>query len=91
MFSTSTFNLISIKGNIVASVAMTGLYVGYSIGIILVIALGLLALGFVWKLIKSKVLGFDRSGMIGGYYYWKKPYKGYHRFHSQQWNMEHME
>jgi len=44
----------------------------------------------VWNWgIRVMSVGFDRSGRIGGFYYWKTPYKGYNRFRSQKWNEEH--
>jgi hypothetical protein len=32
----------------------------------------------------------DQSYSLGGYYLRNLPYKGYHRFRSKKWNMEHM-
>ena len=32
----------------------------------------------------------DQSYSLGGYYLRSVPYKGYHRFRSKKWNMEHM-
>jgi len=31
----------------------------------------------------------DKSLEIGGYYFRNTPYKGYNRFRSKKWNMEH--
>jgi len=52
---------------------------------IIVIMVGILIFREGWHIIK----GLDRSGRIGGFYYWRTPYKGYKRFRSQRWNLEH--
>jgi len=44
------------------------------------------AVGVAW----TKGIFSDRSLKIGGFYVRDLPYKGYKRFRSEKWNMEHM-
>jgi len=54
------------------------------IGNVLTLGIGYLVFKFGWDR-----LIHDQSLMIGGYYLRNTPYKGYNRFKSQKWNMEH--
>lgn len=56
------------------------------IGTILTIGVGVLVFNAGWQRLRN----FDMSGRIGGFYYARTPWRGYKRFRSQQWNMEHM-
>jgi len=47
------------------------------------VTVGYLVYKFGWRLIN------DQSLMIGGFYVRNTPYKGYNRFRSKKWNMEH--
>lgn len=66
---------------------------------------GIISLGtnqfLIWSFLISLVLALflilwgvyktmDMSGRIGGFYYARTPWRGYNRFRSQKWNMEHM-
>jgi len=53
---------------------------------VLVVAGGYLVFRYGWK-----TLGGDMSLNVGGFYPFNTPFKGYHRFRSQKWNMQHME
>lgn len=81
--TTETLNTLFLNG---------GTLLAFSIGTILLGLVGLLGLGFgIDKLMRYITgNGFDRSGQIGGFYYWNTPYKGYNRWRSRTWNMEHM-
>jgi len=48
----------------------------------------LMGLGFGLSRLIVWVTG-DESARVGGFYVARTPYKGYKRFHSQEWNMEH--
>ena len=54
------------------------------VGIGLAFTLGHYVVDFIYNAIH------DRSFRIGGFYVRDVPFKGYNRFRSQQWNMEHM-
>lgn len=56
----------------------------YIVGAFLVIALGVLIFKIGWGWLH------DQSYSIGGFYLHNLPYKGYKRFRSRKWNMEHM-
>lgn len=56
----------------------------YIVGACLVIALGVLIFKIGWGWLN------DKSYSLGGYYLHNLPYKGYKRFRSKKWNMEHM-
>jgi hypothetical protein len=59
-----------------------------SIPLILAVSSGLIALSMaVWFVVSWLS---DNSFSIGGYYMHDLPYKGYNRFRSKEWNMEHM-
>jgi len=47
------------------------------------------AISHLQKYITGNAFG-DESLRIGGFYLRKLPYKGYKRFHSQEWNLKHM-
>lgn len=47
------------------------------------VSIGYLVYTYGWRLIN------DKSLMIGGFYLRNTPYKGYNRFRSRKWNMEH--
>ena len=49
------------------------------------IAVGVFLIKWGWANLKR----FDMSGRIGGFYYARTPYRGYNRWRSQKWNMEH--
>lgn len=87
MFSTSTSLIESL--NLIRDVgkAVTIIFISS----VLTVIAGLAALGWAIGRIKRHItsIGWDRSGRIGGFYYWRKPWKGYHRFHSRKWNADH--
>jgi len=56
----------------------------YIVGAFLVIAVGVLIFKIGWGWLH------DQSYSIGGFYLHNLPYKGYKRFRSRKWNMEHM-
>jgi len=56
---------------------------------VLATALGIGIAYLVFRFGWSK-LGGDMSYSIGGFYLFNTPFKGYHRFRSRKWNMEHM-
>jgi len=58
------------------------------LGAVLVIGVGYLVFRKGWKRIKE--IASDRSIKVGGYYLRNVPFKGYHRFRSEKWNLEHM-
>jgi len=55
-------------------------------GIVLGIAVGVFLVKWGYT---HLIHNFDYSIKIGGYYPLKTPYKGYNRFKSESWNMEH--
>lgn len=68
-----------------------GTILGIGLAAILIGLASLFGLAFgITKLIKY-ITGpsWDRSGQIMGFYYAKTPYKGYNRWRSKKWNMEH--
>lgn len=62
-----------------------GLSILVILGAVLIIGIGVLIFHYGWDR-----LAHDQSLEIGGYYVRNLPYKGYKRFHSKKWNMEHM-
>jgi len=60
-------------------------------GSILVGLVGLFGIGYGVRKLIMYITGpsWDRSGTIGGFYYARTPYKGYNRWRSKEWNMEH--
>jgi len=60
-------------------------------GSILVGLVGLFGIGYGVRKLTMYITGpsWDRSGTIGGFYYARTPYKGYNRWRSRKWNMEH--
>jgi len=69
---------------ILDAITQYGLAVLGIISAIIVIALAYL----VYKVGISRAFN-DQSLMVGGYYLRSLPYKGYNRFRSRKWNMEH--
>lgn len=65
-----------------------GFLIAISIATIAVALAGLGGLGFGISALRRWI--FDQSRQFGGIYMGKLPYKGYHRFRSKKWNMEHM-
>jgi len=55
------------------------------LGSVILIMVGFLIVKRGWKAL------IDNSLEIGGYYVGSLPYKGYKRFRSKKWNMEHMQ
>ena len=75
-------NFASSTDLMVHVVEKLGISVFSMIGIIVSLVLALCAVYYGIKHI-------DMSLRIGGFYLLKVPYKGYKRFKSQSWNMEH--
>jgi len=59
-----------------AILVILGVFLGFGIAYLV------FRVGYGWLM--------DNSYSIGGYYLHNLPYKGYHRFRSRSWNMEHM-
>jgi len=76
--------VIAIQNLMLSAITQYGLAVLGIITAIIVIGVAYL----VYRFGVSRLL-HDRSLMIGGYYLRNTPYKGYNRFKSQRWNMEH--
>jgi len=74
----------AIQTLILSAITQYGLAVLGIITAIIVIGVAYL----VYQFGVSRLL-HDRSLMIGGYYLRNTPYKGYNRFKSQKWNIEH--
>jgi len=70
---------------IVGSIASFGVSALEILTAVIAVAVGFLVFWFGWK-----KLATDQSLEIGGYYVRQLPFKGYHRFRSKKWNMEHM-
>jgi len=81
-------NAINTKNLIVNAIASFGTSMIIILGAVLVIGVEYLVFKTGWKRIKE--IASDRSIKVGGYYLRNVPFKGYHRFRSEKWNMEHM-
>jgi len=58
------------------------------LGSVITLSLGFFIFRWGWKTLLR--MAGDQSLSIGGYYLRNLPYKGYSRWHSKKWNMEHM-
>jgi hypothetical protein len=80
---------IYIKGVLASNFISAGAIIAIALISIIGGYVALLGLGFGISRLVVYITG-DESARIGGFYLAKTPYKGYKRFHSQEWNMEHM-
>lgn len=77
-------NIESVKNLVVSSAVDFGIALLGIVGACLVIGIGYLIFREGKRFLK------DQSYSLGGYYLRSVPYKGYHRFRSKNWNMQHM-
>lgn len=77
-------NSISVKNLIISTLNDYGISLAIILASIILILAGSLIFREGYKFLT------DQSYTLGGYYLRKVPYKGYNRFRSKKWNMEHM-
>jgi len=75
----------AVKDILINGLSNFGLAMVSILGAVLVVAVGFLVFKIGWGWVS------DKSYSIGGYYLHNLPYRGYKRFRSRKWNMEHME
>lgn len=74
----------AIQSLILSTLTQFGVSVLAIITAVIGVAVAYLVFKFGWKRVIT-----DQSLMIGGFYLRNTPYKGYNRWRSKKWNMEH--
>jgi len=70
------------------SFSQAGLFLALVVGALVVAVAALMGLGYGISKLAVWITG-DYSVRVGGFYLANTPYKGYSRWHSQKWNMDH--
>lgn len=76
-------NFTATQDLILLAIGTLGASVVVIIATTLSLGVAYLIFTYGWRLIN------DKSFMIGGFYIHNTPYKGYNRWRSKKWNMEH--